>query len=266
MNPLVSLIITIIAAIVAFRIDTYLGIGFIVVAIIYIYFSNRANLIVGKANAAYSMGDKDGAIDYYKKAVSSAKKNPTLRAGYALMLLRCEQPDEALSQINSLLSTMNLPQNIKLQAKQIRALINHRLGNYGDAYEEGMDVFESGHTTSAMRGLLGLLMLSSEKDDNKTLKFCEDCFDYDADNRDILDNYLLILIKTKNYDKAKEISNILLENTTDFPECYYHSAQLYMALGDKNKAKELLEKTDNCKFTYMTTVTKDEIDTLKAQL
>ena len=266
MNPLVSLIITIVAAVFAFRINTYLGVGFVVVAIAYIYLSNRANLIVGKANAAYSMGDKEGAVEYYKNAVSVAKKNPTILAGYALMLLRCEQPDEALSQINNVLSTMNLPQSIKLQAKQIRALINHRLGNYDDAYEEGLDVFESGHTTSAMRGLLGLLMISAEKDDDKTLKFCEDCFDYDADNRDILDNYLLILTKTKNYDKAKEISDLLLENTTDFPESFYHSAQLYIALGDKKKADELLKKTDDCKFTYMTTVTKEEIEALKSQL
>lgn len=266
MSPLFSIIIAAVAAYFAFKINLYLGIGFIVAAVLYLYFSNRSNLIVGKANAAYSMGDTEGAVHYYKEAVSKAPKNPTMRSGYALMLVRCGEPEEALSQINEVLSTMNIPQNIKLQAKQIRALINHKLKNYDDAYEEGLDVFDLGYTTSAMRGLLGLLMLSSEKDNEKTLKFCEECFDYDADNRDILDNYLLILTKTKNYDKAKEISDILLKNTSDFPEGYYHSAQLYLALGDNTKAKELLEKTDACKFTYMSTVTKEDINALKSQI
>lgn len=265
MNPL-SIILAALAVYLAFRINIIFGVLFTAVAGGFAYFKLRPRLAAGKADAAYSMGDKDGAVEYYKKAASLAKNSPDILCGYALMLLRCERPSEALEQINLLLSSLNLPLNVKLQAKQIRAMINYKLKNFDDAYEEASDVYESGVTTSAMRGLLGMLMLSSEKDDSKTLAFCEESFDYDTDNRDILDNYLLILTKTKHYDRAKEISDLLLNSTSDFPEAYLHSAQLFSALGDKQTALELLSKADECKFSYMSTVTPDDFNVLRSSL
>lgn len=265
MNPL-SIILAALAVYFAFRINIIFGALFTAAAAVYAYFKYRPRFAAGKADAAYSMGDTEGAVEYYKKAVSMAKNSPDILCGYALMLLRCGHPEEALEQMNMLLSSLNLPLNIKLQAKQIRAMINYRLKSFDDAYEEATDVYESGITTSAMRGLLGMLMLASEKDDGKTLSFCEECFDYDADNRDILDNYLLILTKTGSLGRAKEISDMLLKNTSDFPEAFFHSAQLFIAMGDKEKALELLDKADSCKFSCMSTVTKDDFDALRSEL
>ena len=117
-----------------------------------------------------------------------------------------------------------------------------------------------------MHCIIGLFMIEAKKPWDKILAFCEKAYDYDEDNRDIVDNYLVALIETGNLEKAKELSDKLIEMAPQFVEAYYHSALLYKKLGDNKKALELLEKTPDCKRTYMTTVSEKDIEVLKASL
>ncbi len=266
MGLLVKLLIVAAGAYFAFKMHIAFGFAFLILAVAYLYFSNYSNLMSGRANAEYTSGNYDKALFYFEKAIKRGRPSLINYIGYALMLLRCGKPDDALTQINKVLSTMNLPRNIKLQAKQIRSLINYKLGNFDEAYEEASEIYEDGYQTSNMRALLGLLMLNTNASCEEVLKFCEDAYDYDSDNRDIVDNYLIALINSGKLDKAEEISEELLEMAPDFVESYYHSALLYQKLGDNKRAKELLEKISDCDRNNMTTVSEEEIENLKKGL
>lgn len=266
MNTLFNVILVILAAVFAFRVHVLLGIAFIMLAGLYIYNANYPKLMAGRANAEFSKGNTKLALNYYQKAISKKKPTVSLLSGYSMMLLRCGQPNEALTQINKALSVSHLPKDLKWQAKQIRSLVNYKLGILDEAYEEALEIYDEGFTTSVMRAVLGLIMTSAEKDDNKVLSFCEDAYDYDSDSRDIVDNYFVSLLRTKNYDKAKEISDKLLSEQPTFVEGFYHSALLYKALGNTKKAKELSDKISECKFSFMTTVSKQDVEDLKNSL
>lgn len=266
MNVLFYAIIIILAAIFAFRIHYILGIIFIALTVFYLYRSNYHSIMSGRGNAEYNKGNKELALEYYEKAIKKGAPTRNTFINYSMMLLRCGEPKKALEEINKVLSALKLPIDVKQRAKQVRSIINFKLGNIDEAYDEALEIYEDGYTISLMRGLLGLLMLNAEKDSDKVLEFCENAYDYDSDNRDIADNYILALINSNKFEEAKAIAEILLEKEPYFLEAYYHGALVYKALGENNKAKELLEKTVDCKTSYMTTVSEKEIEELKASL
>lgn len=266
MSPMISLVLLALAIYFAFKINIFFGIAFLVAAIFYFYHKNRGTVLANKAENSYKAGDTETAILFFREAAALSKKNTAMNAGYAHMLLRCGKPEEALSQINKFLSDLSLNPELRKQARQIRALINYKLKNFDEAYEEGLELYEMGNTTSSMRGLLGLLMLGAEKDFEKTIKFCEDAYEYDSDNRDIVDNYLLALINAKDYTKAQEISEKLLALAPDFPESYYHSAILYKHMGNTKRSAELIAKLETLTLKYMTTFTEEDVKILKASL
>lgn len=266
MNALIYFIIIILAIVFAFKIHYILGIIFIASIAFYIYHNYYSSFLAARANAEYSNGNCELALEYYKQAVKKGKPSYSTFSGYSLMLLRSGEPEKALDEINKVLSSLNLPLNIKQQSKQIRALINYKLGNFKDSYEEALELYEDGYTISAMRGLLGMIMLTAEDNQEKVLAFCEEAYDYDSDNRDIVDNYLLALINMNKLEEAKEVSKKLIDMAPNFAESYYHSAILHKALGENQKAKELLEKISECKMSYMTTVSEKEIEDLKTSL
>lgn len=266
MGTLIKLIIAIGAIVVAFKINVILGIFAIIFVIYYLYTSNYSEYLAMRANALYNNGDTEQALLYYKKAVSRKTHKFDTVLGYAMLLLRTGNPNDALEQVNYVLSFSNLVRDIKLRAKQIRSLINYKLGDVDEALLEATELFEDGYTTSDMHCIVGLYMIEAKKPWDEVLAFCEKAYDYDADNRDILDNYLVALIKTGNLEKAKEILAELLRLAPKFVEAHYHGAMLYNKLGDNKKAKELLEKIPDCKRTYMTTVSEEEIKELKERI
>ncbi len=266
MNIFFYSLIIILAGFFAFKSSFILGIIFIALVVLYFYFTKYDFFMSKKGNIEYSNGNLDNALLYYKKAVSKGKASPITRINYAMMLLRSGDPEKALKEIDTVLSVSGMSVDVKHSAKQVRSVINYKLKNFDEAYEEALEIYEEGHTISIMRCIVGLLMLTVEKDNEKVLNFCEEAYDYDSDSRDIVDNYLLALINSNKLEEAKKISEELIDMAPEFLEGYYHRALLYKALGENEKAKELLDKTENCKTSYMTTVSKEEIEALRKEL
>ncbi len=266
MEILLNIILVVVAAVFAFRVHWALGIIFLVVIGILLWKSKYSEFMAGRGNAEFNKGNIDLALSYYEKAISKKNAKYSTVVSYANVLLRTGKAKEALEHVNRVLGVSNLVKETKKLAKQTRVLINYKLGEYGEAYDEAIELFEEGYTTSNMYCLVGLMMIVCKKPPEETLKFCEKAYDYDSDSRDIVDNYLLSLINCAEYEKAKEISEELIELAPEFVEAYYHSALLYKKLGDNNKAKEFLSHIPECNRTYMTTVSEKEIEDLQNSL
>ena len=157
-------------------------------------------------------------------------------------------------------------ENVKYQAKQYRILAYHKIGQTDEALEEATEIFGK-YKNTVSYGLLCYLKLANNHPIDETLSLCEEAYDYNSDDRDIVDNLTLAHIRKGNLEKAKELADDMLEKFPAFTEAYYHGAVVYKNLGDVKKAKELLEKiSDNCRRTYLTTVSLDEIEELKNSL
>ena len=198
--------------------------------------------------------------------ISTKRASAQISLSYGILLLRCGHPDEALNVFNTIILYSNSKDYIKNQAKQYRTLTYYKLGQENEALEEAQEIFDK-YKNSVSYALLCYLKLATNLPVDEVLPLCEEAYEYNSDDRDIVDNLALANIRSGNYEKAKELVDIMLEKFPAFTEAYYHGAVLYKKLGDLNKARELLNSIDKkCRRTYLTTVSLEEIEDLKNSL
>lgn len=247
------------------KVSTLIGILCFVGAISYILSKSYPAYMCGRANAEFLKKNYEKAFRMYEKAYKSKIRKFTVDLAYAQALLRYGKPEKALEVLDKILC-LNLTKEIKFPAKQTRSLIYYKLGRTEEAYEEAKELFEDGYTTSNMYCLVGLMMLANNEPIDDTIAFCERAYDYDNENRDIIDNLLVCYIKTNNIDKAKELADKIIKEHPSFVEAWYHAAQVYCMLGDNKKASEFLENIKNCDRSFLTTVSEEDIEKLKIKV
>lgn len=249
-----------------FNINTLLGAAATVICILYIIFENRAAFYARKGNAAFNENDQQKAIEWYKKAYKTQKASARIMLTYGILLLRNAEPSEAVTIFNLTVAQRGVNTEIKNKAKQYRALAYFKLGQTEDALEEAQELFES-YKNTVSYALICYIRLATKAPKEETLALCKEAYEYNSDDRDICDNLALAYIENEEYDKAKAILSDLLEKEPEFTEAYYHMALACTKTGDRETAKKMLDEIDTkCKRTYMTTVSKEDIEALKAQL
>lgn len=233
---------------------------------LYILYANIPTFYSIKGNKAVNEKDFDKALLMFKKAYDTKRASGTISLSYGILLLRCGHPDEALNVFNTIILYSNAKDLIKNQAKQYRTLTYYKLGQENEALEEAEEIFDS-FKNSVSYALLCYLKLATNQPIDEVLPLCEEAYEYNNEDRDIVDNLTLANIRVGNFDKAKELVDIMIEKFPAFTEAYYHSAIVYKNLGELDKAKELINAIDdNCSRTYLTTVSVEEINELKNSL
>ena len=114
--------------------------------------------------------------------------------------------------------------------------------------------------------MLGYLKTLGNEPQSEVTKFCEEAYEYNSDSRDIMDNLAICYYNEGRYKEAKEISDKLIAAEPEFIEAYYHGAQIAIKCNDKERAKELTKKIDDCTRTAMTSITCEEVENLKTSL
>ena len=265
MNALLNLIIIVAIFYFSFKLHFIAGILATIVLIAIGYISNYPTIMHSRANAEFVNGNIDKAMELYKKAYKSNHRKYKVDISYAQALLKIGKPQEALDVLNNILG-LRITNELRRPAKLIRCMVYYKLGKLDEAYEEALELFEDGYTTSNMYSVVGLLMLEKGEPIEKTTEFCRKAYDYDSDNRDNIDNLLACYIKTKNINEAMPLVEELVENHPTFVEGWYHAAQVYVIANELDKAKAALAKIDDCTRTYMTTISEEEIRQLSEQI
>lgn len=265
MSILITVVIVFAAIWFAFRLNVVLGIIVSVGAVAVWYYSNYANLMTGRANAEFNKKNYDKAMSYYEKAYKSKGRKFTVDISYAQALLRTGNPEKALEIINKILE-LRVTDEIKKNAKQTRCMINYKLGNLDEAYEEAWEMFDDGFRTSNMYCLVGFLKLLKNMPIDETLEFCEKAYDYDSDNRDNVDNLIVCYLRKGDYEKAYDLAKDLTNAFPEFVEGWYHGAIALKNLGNIDEAAEYASKIKDCTRTYMTTVSQEQVDSLLSEL
>ena len=266
MNTLLYFIICAGLIFIGFKFNLFVGLAITAVLIAVVVHLNYPKYLLGRANAEFNQKNYDTAFELYEKAYKSNVRKFDVDLSYAQALLRTGKPDKALEIVNKLIPMTGLKKEYKLFAKQTRVMINYKLGDIEEAYEEATEMFEDGYTTSNMYCLVGLLMLAKGEPLEETTAFCEKAYDYDSDNRDNVDNLLVCCIKNGDFERANELANELTEEFPAFIEGWYHFAQVCYATGDNAKALECLEKAKEGDRSFLTTVSIGEIEALEALL
>lgn len=248
-----------------FKTGFWTGIIVSVLALGFVIYKAIPTVYAFLGNSAYNKDDEEKALAFYDKAVSTGRSGAAIAITYVLMLMRTGKMDKALSVVNNIIADRKTKLQEKYTAKQYRSLIYFKQGDKEEALQDAYEIFEECKNTT-MYGLLGYLKLACDEPIPETLDFCKEAYDYNDEDRDIVDNLVLAYYKNGEYDKAEELASDLVEMSPKFVEAYYHSALIATAKGDNTKAKELLEHIGECTRTALTTVSEEEIDNLKREL
>lgn len=242
-----------------------LGIAASVAFIAYLIYHHLPDLYMLKGTRAYGLKDTQKALSWYKRAIKTGRASIKGKVYYAIMLLRCGFPDDAERYLDMAINAPTAKPQEKVLAKPFRILTYLKQGRIQEANEDLDELFDE-VKNSATYGLKGYFMHLMGAGKEETLALCKQAYEYNSEDRDIVDNLAYAHIRCEDYEAADELLEKLREKFPAFVEGFYHSALLAHKTGDSEKAKEYLAKLDECDRTYLTTVTPEEIETLKQEV
>lgn len=260
-----SVIWAIVAVAACFLFNKWLGVAALAISICIMIYSMVPAYYARKGNFAFASGNEQETLKWYEKAVATGRANIVIKISYAFVLLKTGNPEKAETVLNEILMQKKIPEDKRNMAKQNRCMVYYKLGRLDEAIEEAEELFEN-YKNTTMYGMLGYFKILNNEDLDSLLEFCLEAYDFNSDDRDIMDNLSIVYYKRGEYDKAREISQKLIKTAPKFIEAYYHGAQIAEKCGDIDAAKEILEDIEDCTRSYMTTVSQREIDELKERL
>ena len=259
---LVYILVMLAILVISFKFNPLIGAVLMALMLIYIIYAYRPNFYAIKARKAYAEGQFAEAKRQYKKAMDTGKAKVEIRIEYADALMRTGHVEEAEQVLNNLLRYKLKPANEKV-AKLRRCMVYFKENNFTEAYDDAMELYNEGFKNTYLYGMLGYFKLYKSRTADETLDFCKEAYEYNSDDRDITDNLAVCYYYRGEYEKAKELSDKILEGNPQFVEAYYHGALIEYALANYEKALEYIEKIPGCRWSTMTTVSKEEVEDLK---
>jgi len=146
-----------------------------------------------------------------------------------------------------------------------KALWQWRKGEISEAWDTIMALREENFRNTPYYGFLGFianLVCSKEE----ALEYCREAYDYDETDMVILDNLGSVLLDMDRNVEAAEIYDKLMELNPHFVEAWYNYGRLLKAQGRLDEARVALKKAAELPFTGVTTIKKDDLQTLQASL
>ena len=248
------------ALILAYRYSWVLGIAVSIVLVLYGIYYYLPQIYRVKGRQYFNEGNYHAAKRMFKKAVDTGHAKGDIRMEYSYILLRTGDIDEAEQVVNNMLCYKIKPE-YRGRAIIQRCMCYYKKGNLDEAIEDGMELFNEGYRSIMLYGMLGFFKILKDPMSQDTFDFCLEAYDYADDDRDIRDNLLICYYNRGEYEKAKEISDKVLEKNPKFVEAWYHGAQVDYKLGNYEDALKKLDKTAECNRSFMTTI--PELDIMK---
>lgn len=264
---LLKILVFIVPLVVIWTVFTLAGAGWgMFVTIVFLgmlFVWQRPNILTMQGQRQYGLGNNTKALSILKKAHDISVNRPVNSITYAYILLRCGNADESAKVLNYVLLGSRLKPEHKMLARQNLSLVYYRNGDFAEAVRVMEMVFED-YKTSSVYGALGYYKILQNAPDARD--FCLEAYEFNADDKIIIDNLILIYIAGGEYEKAKELSDKTIAAGNKGVEVYYHAGQVALALGDKLQAKEMFLNAQSCTRSFMTTVSEQEIETALERL
>lgn len=227
----------------------------------------RANLVAIVAKWKYNHRDYQGAAKVFKIANTIGNLSIANQILMGYNYLRCGNVEQARVTLNRVMLLTKRGSADRFQAKSILALAEWKGGNLEDAIELLEEVMEDGYKNTVIYQNLGVLY-NIQGDAEKAIRFSEEAKEYNSDDNIIMDNLADAYALAGDYQKAAEIYEELVnrEEPPRFPEAYYGYGKVLVQLGEKERGLEMIKKSLEKPFTFLSVRPKEEIEELYASL
>lgn len=232
-----------------------------VLLLIYLW-KRRAKILTRLASQFYFIfGNVKVGGFLYNLAYKTGYMSPNCKISYSAFCLRENMFELGEQLLTEVISSRRSAAPEKLNAKHNLAILLWKKGDLPSAISM-MEVVHKQQFNTATYASLGVLYIEDAKncdDPEKHLPFMIEAYEYNDIDKTISDNLGELYYILKEYDKAKEVYENLLTTNFITPVPYYNYARVLKALGEKEAAKEQLQKALNCKFTSVITITKEDV-------
>lgn len=261
MRNIIQIICYCLLVYIGFRIHWLFGIAVTLAVLVALVYRSLPTILQMRSRKYFIEGDYQTAKEILTKAVSIGSATDDVRMEYSYILMRTGDIAEAEAVVDKILRKP-VDQTMRGRAVIQRCLCYYKQDNIKEALDDAYELFESGYRSMTLYGLLGFFKILMNPNAQETFDFCLEAYDYASDDRDICDNLLICYYNRGEYERAKEISDTVLENNPKFIEAWYHAAQIDCKLGDYKSAKEKLDKIPECNRSFMTTISEEEVRAL----
>lgn len=262
-SSFIYVILFIVAAVMVFKTNFWLGLISTLVIIGVFLYVKRAAIFALLGRTAYGQGNIKNALEWFHRAYKTGVAKPQTIVSYGYLLLKSGNIEDA-EHILDILSRRRLNENDRAVLKSNMALVQWKKGNLDEAINTLEEVIKSYETTN-IYGSLGY-MLIQKGDLDKALEFNLKASDYNSSNAIIMDNLGQTYYLRGNYEKATEIYENIMESNPKFPDAYYNYALVLKAKKEYPKALETVRKALDYQLSFLSTITKEQIDNLIGEL
>ncbi len=209
-------------------------------------------------NNNYAKGQKDKALQYFKKASEIKNCSARIATSYAYLLLKEKDVDGSKEILDKLMNKSNLKLEEESIIKMTLALVYWKKDDIDLAVKTLEEVYSKFKNSTLYESLGYLLIIQG--DYNKALEFNLEALDYDESNDVIKDNLAQSYYHLENYDKALEVYENLTTKGASFAEPYYYYGLLLEQKGEIEKAKEMMKTALTFKESFLSRLSKDMIE------
>lgn len=242
--------------IIAFRLHTLLGWGLIIVMAGGMVYASRSSYYTIRGSSAFMADQFEQALAWYRKAYASKPCPEKHQIGYAYLLMRTGESEQAEAVLQKLLGR-SANHEIKMQARCNLATAYWLQGKRHESVKELEGVFEQ-YKNTLVYGNLGYFKLM-HVDLNESLEFNLEAYAFNSDDQTILDNCALNYYMLGEMTEAEAMFEKLMSKSPKRAEPYYYYALTLKKLGKKEEAAEQIKQALGKDLSFLTTVTRIEI-------
>lgn len=242
--------------------------------LIYIGYSTPANLLIGayllftvyrnfptlqatKGSRAYNAGNTEMAMKYFQKAVKHPFAKPYIKSSYGYVLLREGNLEEAERYLLEAESSKMKDPRFRYNNILNMAILEWKKGNLPKAIEIVEGIQEE-YRNSIMYEILGYLYIA-EGDFEKALAFNKEAYEYNREDKVIVDNLAQSYFFLGQEDKAEALYRESIDYIK-FPEAHYYYGQILHKKGDYLGAHEAYRTALRLKMSFLSIITKEDIE------
>lgn len=228
----------------------------------------KGNQLSEKGKADEAKVQHENALQLYQKAIDAGVNKPSYLMAYGVLLLRFRRFDEAKELFLKAEKCRDITKSERAQLRINFAICQWKLGNLDSAIEQ-LKIAKNNSVSGTIYGSLGYVLIEKARltgDYDEALALNMEALEYDDEDAVILDNLGQLYLSMGDQEKALDYFTKAHEKKPAQVDTLYYLAKLAVERGEKDKAREYLENALTGNYSALCTTTRDQAQELLASI
>lgn len=224
----------------------------------------KGNQLSEQGKAEEARVQHENAMNLYQKAIDGGMNKPAYLMAYGVLLMRMRRYEEARELFLKAERSKEITKPERAQLRINFAVCQWKLGNLDSAIEN-LKIAKADSATGVIYGSLGYVLIEKARqtgDYEEALALNQEALEYDSEDAVILDNLGQLYLSMGEKDKALEYFTKAHEQKPSQVDTLYYLAVLTLEKGDKEQAKEYLNSALTGNYSALATTSREQAQAL----